>query len=138
MWIIFSIISCILASIMQIFNKRVLNNIDPLVVTYLKNGFVFLISFSLLFFNHTAQKVISMPKKSIILIFILGAITFLVYLFFYLALKKGELHKVLAIDRFSIVIVFLFMLITKQEKISIPSLIGSLLVFIGITLIMLK
>lgn len=138
MWLIFSIISCILASIMQIFNKKVLNEVDPLVTTYLKNCFVFFLSFGLLFFNDTIVKINTLSKKTIFEIIILAIITFLTYLFFYLALRSGKLGKVLAIDRFSIVIVFLFLLIFNQEKITWMGMLGSIFVFIGILLITLK
>lgn len=138
MWLIFSIISCVLASIMQIFNKKVLNNVDPLVTTYLKNGLVFLFSFSLLFFNGTFHKVIKISRKTFWGLVILAVITFLTYLFFYFALKNGPLNKVMAIDRFSLVIIFFFLWFTKQEKIGISGILGSVLVFLGLLLIMLK
>lgn len=138
MWLIFSIISCILASIMQIFNKKVLSEVDPLVTTYLKNCFVFFLSFSLLFFNNTVVKINMLSKKVVFEIIILAVITFLTYFFFYLALRNGKLNKVLAIDRFSIVIVFLFLLIFNQEKITCFGMLGSFFVFIGILLITLK
>ncbi len=138
MWLIFSIISCLLASVMQIFNKKVLSNVDPLVTTYIKNGLVFLFSFSLLFFNDTFHKVIRLSRKAFWGLVILAIITFFTYLFFYFALKNGPLNKVMAIDRFSIVIIFFFLWFTKQEKIGISGIVGSILIFLGILLVMIK
>lgn len=138
MWVIFSIISCLLATIMQIFNKKVVSGIDPLVVTFIKNGAVFAFSFSVLFFNHTYKKIFTLSGKSIIYIIILGLITFLTYVFFYFALKNGKLSKVMAIDRFSIVLVFVFLLLSKEERINIWNFLGVIFVFVGIFLVMIR
>lgn len=138
MWIVFSILSCLFAAIMQIFNKKILSDIDPLVVTFIKNFIVFLFSIILLFFSNTANKIRSLSFQNIFLIIILSLITFLAYLFFYFSLKKGELNKVMAIDRFSIVLVFFFLLVSGEERLCIYNLIGVVLVFIGILFIMIR
>lgn len=138
MWLVFSIISCILASIMQLLNKKAVSNIDPFVVTILKNGMVFLISLSLLFSKKVSENLGKINKKEIILIIILSVVCFLTYFLFYIALKNGPLNKALAIDRFSIVIVFFYLWFTRQEKVGFFGFIGSILVFIGIVLIMIK
>ena len=138
MWLVFSIISCILASIMQLLNKKAVSNIDPFVVTILKNGMVFLISLSLLFSKKVSENLGKINKKEIILIIILSVVCFLTYFLFYIALKNGPLNKALAIDRFSIVIVFFYLWFTRQEKVGFFGFIGSILVFIGIVLVMIK
>lgn len=138
MWIVFSIISCILGTIMQVLNKKVLLHVDSLIVTFIKNGFVFLFSFWIIFSNKTRVKISNLDKKVLFLIIILSIVTFLTYLFFYFALKYGELNKVLAIDRFSIVLVFFYLLFTRNENLKSWNFLGAILIFIGIILVMFK
>lgn len=138
MWIVFAIISCILGTIMQLLNKKVLLYVDSLIVTFIKNGFVFLFSFWIILSSKIRAKIANLDKKVLFLIIILSIVTFLTYLFFYFALKYGELNKVLAIDRFSIVLVFFYLLFTRNENLSSWNFLGAILIFMGIVLVMFK
>ena len=53
------------------------------------------------------------------------------YIFYYLALSKGEVHKTLAIDKLSIVLTVIISVIFLHEKISIYGIIGILFLVIG-------
>lgn len=138
MWIVFAIISCILGTLMQLLNKKVLLHIDSLIITFIKNGFVFLFSFWIIISSKIRAKIANLDKKVLFMIIILSIVTFLTYLFFYFALKYGELNKVLAIDRFSIVLVFSYLLFTRNENLNSWNFLGAILIFMGIILVMFK
>lgn len=135
MWLIFAIFSAIFASIMQILVKRCLTNLDPIVATFWRNAIVFILGFGLLFYQKTGSKVFSVSKKDVVLLIITGIATFLAYLCFFLAMKDGSVKAVVAVDKLSIVLVFIMSVIIFHEKLSFLSAVGVILMMIGIFLI---
>jgi transporter family protein len=72
------------------------------------------------------------------LIIIAGIFGALSWLFYFLALKNGPINPVVAIDRLSLVFVFVLALLFLGEAFSAKALIGAILMVGGAILISIK
>jgi len=136
-WLIYSLLSAILAAFVAVFGKIGLKDVDPTLATTVRAGIMFssllLIALSLGKFNNFSQ----LNNKAIVFIFISGLAGALSWLFYFFALKNGQASKVAAIDRLSLVFVFLFSLAVLGEKLEIKTLLGIILMAVGAIIISL-
>ena len=138
MWLLYSIISLVSASIMQILIKRCLNNVDPYISTIYRNFIIFLCSFVLLYIGDTKSKIFSISKKDLILLIIVSICTFITYVFYFLAMKNGDIKNVVSLDKMSLVLVMLFSVIFLKEKFTFYDFIGTALMIVGMLVIIQK
>ncbi|MEM5778140.1 MAG: EamA family transporter [Candidatus Aenigmatarchaeota archaeon] len=138
-WLIFAILSALTASLVAIFGKIGLENIDANVATMVRAGimFAFLILFTI--FNGKLNEVSSIfsNSKAITYIFLSGIAGALSWLFYFFALKLGKVSQVVPIDRLSIVFAIILAFFILGEKISLKVAVGSALVVAGAIIIAL-
>jgi transporter family protein len=136
-WLIYSLLSAILAAFVAVFGKIGLKDVDPTLATTVRAGIMFssllLITLYLGKFNNFSQ----LNNKAIVFIFISGLAGALSWLFYFFALKNGQASKVAAIDRLSLVFVFLFSLAVLGEKLEIKTILGIILMVVGAIIISL-
>ena len=73
----------------------------------------------------------SISKFSFIFLILSGVATGLSWLFYFYALKIGEVSKVVPIDKLSLVLTIILAVIILKEKINLSTFIGALLMTIG-------
>lgn len=138
MWIAFALLSAIFASLVAIFGKVGISNLDSTLATSVRAIimaiFLAVVSFSLGKFKllHTIG---SKAFTFIVLSGIAGAIS---WLFYFVALKRGPASGVAALDRLSVVFVFLLAIVFLQEQFTWRSLLGGLLLTLGAILMTVK
>ena len=99
---------------------------------------VFMIGVVLITHKLTAENIKNIDSKDWILIILSGIAGAISWIFFFLAIKESDsTSKVAAIDKLSIVFVFIFALIFLKEKLEIGTLIGIALMSIGAVVISL-
>ena len=138
MWIIYSLISLVAASLMQILIKKTLTNLDPIVLNIYRNFILGLFSIGLVFYKDTKFKIFSLNKKDLIYILLVGLCTFIAFTFYMLASKHGNIKNVVAIDKLSVVLVVILSAIFLQEKITFNVIIGSVFMVLGVLILVLK
>lgn len=138
MWLLFSILSLIFASLMQVFLKKSLSNVDPYVSTIYRNFLIFIFSFSLFFIKDTKHKIFNISKHDLLMLIIVSICTFLAYIFYFISLSKGEIKNVLAIDKLSIILVLVLSFFILKEKITMYDVIGTILLILGSFIIVYK
>ena len=136
-WILYALLSAFFASLVVIFGKLGVQNIDTTLATTVRTiimaGFLVLLSLFLgkqSFLNSINNKAL----QFIVLSGIAGAVS---WLFYFMALKSGPAAGVVAFDRLSIVFVVVLALIFLSEKITFQSGIGALLIVVGAVLMSL-
>ena len=105
MWLLYSILSVIFASFMQVLLKKCLTNLDPFVSTIYRNLLIFIFSISLIFIKDTKTKIFNISKKDLLMLIIVSICTFFAYIFYFIAISKGDIKNIIAIDKLSIVLV---------------------------------
>jgi len=135
-WLIFSILSALMAALVAIFGKLGLKNIDSTLATTIRSIVMalFLIITSLVLKKFDNFSFHSLPVKDWMLIILAGIAGAMSWLFYFMALKSGNATKIVAIDRLSLVFVailaFLFLgeTLSWQEMIGVAMMVGGAII----------
>ncbi len=98
----------------------------------------FIIVLNALVFNDVLQQLKTAPKSNLIFLAISGATTSLSWIFYYKAIKIGNVSEVALIDKVSIVITLLLSFIILKEPITSKLILGSIFILIGMMIIIWK
>jgi len=140
MWLLYAFLSSIFAAGVAIVGKIGLKNIDSTLATTIRSIImaVFLIILSLISDKFNGFSINSLSNNDWLFIILAGILGALSWLFYFFALKDGPVNGVVAIDRLSIVFVFVFSLLFLKEHFTIKGLIGVILMVFCAILISIK
>jgi len=140
MWLVYAFMSALTASLVAIFAKLGLKDIDSTLATtiraFIMAAFLFIVSFFLKKFNGFSFDI--MGGKDWLLIILAGISGAMSWIFYFLALKYGLATKVMAIDRMSIVFVVILAALFLGEAFGWKSALGAVLMAGGAILIGLQ
>jgi transporter family protein len=138
-WIIFALLSALSASLVAIFGKIGLQELDSTAATTIRAGIMFLFLIFVILFTGKLSNVsaIFSNHRAIFYIFLSGVAGAVSWLFYFFALKIGKASQVAPIDRLSIVFVIIFAALVLGEKITLKSAIGTALMVLGAVFIAL-
>ena len=143
-YILFALIASIFTSLTTILAKVGIKNVNSNFATYFRTFIVIICSLILCLIQDTFKETVKFNYINIIFIILSSIATFLSWIFYYKALKIGEVSKVVAIDKCSFVlttilfVIFFFNDTTNNGNIfTIISIISSLFLMIAGTLLML-
>jgi transporter family protein len=131
MWLLFALGSAVTAALMTIVGKIGLKNIDPTFATGIRSFFMFAFMVLIVLFSGKMKNFSTLDKNALLAIIVSAVFGALSWLFYFLALKDGSANKVAAIDRMSIVFIFLLSALFLAEKLTIKTAIGGLLIAAG-------
>lgn len=136
-WLLFSILSAVMAALVAIFGKLGLKNIDSTLATTIRSivmaVFLIFASLSLKKFDHFSFG--SMVVKDWLLIVLAGIAGAMSWLFYFFALKSGDATKVVAVDRMSLVFVAILAFLFLGESLKWQQIIGVILMVGGAILV---
>jgi transporter family protein len=140
MYLVLALLSAITASLVAIFGKLGLKNVDPTLATTIRSlimaSFLILVSLFLKKFENLSFNTFS--SKDWLLIILAGISGALSWLFYFWALKLGPASHVAVIDRLSLVFVILLSALILGESLNLKIIVGMILVILGAILIVLK
>jgi transporter family protein len=139
MWLVYALLSAVAAAFVALFGKMGLQGIDSTTATGIRAVIMALFLVGVLAAEGKLSQVSEIAgngtaMKYIILSGIAGALS---WIFYFLALKVGEVSKVAPIDRLSVVFALIFAAILLGEKVNMPKIIGAALIVIGAIVIAL-
>ena len=139
-WLIFALLSAVTAALVAIFGKAGLEGIDSNAATALRAIIMALFLVGVIVIEGKLSKVSSIFSNSKALYYILlsGVAGALSWLFYFLALKVGQVSQVVPIDRLSVVFAIILAVLFFGEKVTLKGGIGIALVSAGAILIALK
>jgi bacterial/archaeal transporter family protein len=136
-WIIYAIASAVFASLVAIFGKIGLKEIDSTLATTVRAVvmalFLVIVAFSLNKFE-MIETITGRPLLFIVLSGVAGALS---WLFYFFAIKTGPVSGVVAIDRTSVVFAIVLAALFLGETLTIKSVLGGLLILGGALLVAL-
>ncbi|MFZ3054424.1 MAG: EamA family transporter [Minisyncoccales bacterium] len=136
-WLIYSVLSALMAALVAIFGKLGLKNIDTTLATTIRSivmaVFLIMASLSLKKFNNFSFD--SIVLKDWILIILAGVAGAMSWLFYFFALKSGDTTKVVAIDRMSLVLVAILAFMFLGESLKWQQLVGVIMMVGGAILV---
>ena len=137
MWIIYALLASFFAGITAVFAKMSVSDIDSSFSSSLRTIIILIFFLILVMIKNLFVEVTNIDMKTFIFLVLSGISTTLLWIFYFKALKLGNVNSVAAIDKTSIVITLLLSSIFLSEKITLVKIISSILI-IGGTFIMNK
>ena len=135
---ILAIISMIFAGLTSVVAKAGLKNVASDTGLAVRTSFVFfLIWINVLVFNN-AKDFSNLTKKDYFMLGISGLTTTISWIFYYRAMKVGNVSEVALIDKGSIIITIALSFFFLNEQLSWKIVVGALLIISGIVLLTLK
>ena len=137
MWILFAISSAFFAGLTSILAKCGLKNIDSTVVTALRTVVVLVFVWIMVLIAGSGPSIGSIEGRTWLFLILSGLCTGASWLCYYKALKLGDVNKVVPIDKSSTVITIILAAIILGEFLSVPGVIGTVLIGVG-TILMIE
>lgn len=130
-WIIFALLSAFFASLVAIFGKMGIGNIDTTLATTVRSAIMFGFLLIVTLFTGVFQNIRQIDTKSLGIIALSGIAGALSWLFYFYALKKGPASGVAALDRLSVVFVVVLAFLVLGENLTLKTVAGAILITIG-------
>ena len=135
MRIVFAVSSVVFAALTSIFAKIGIENINSNVATAIRTLVVLIMAWIMVFLTGQHSNLGSISQRNWIFLIISGICTGLSWLCYYKALQSTEVMKVVAIDKFSIVLTLFFSALILKEAITLKMIVGIICITVGTLLL---
>jgi transporter family protein len=136
-WLVFALLSAFTAALVAILAKVGLQGVDPTTATAIRGVIMALFLVGVVLAQGKLDHVDSIMKNQTALFFIVlsGIIGALSWLFYFLALQKGQVNQVAPVDRLSMVFAIVMAALFLNEKITLNIGLGVVLMTVGAILV---
>jgi bacterial/archaeal transporter family protein len=137
-WVVYAFISMLFAGMTSVVAKQGLVGISAELGLTIRTIFVFLFIFLFAALAVVPAEFRNLQKTNYLWLGISSVTTALSWIFYYKALKMGNVATVALIDKGSVIVAIILAWILLKETISLRQAIGAVLVFVGILVIAKK
>jgi len=137
MWLIFAICSAIFAGLTSILAKCGLQNVDSTVATAYRTVVAMLFAWLIVIISGTFVQIETIDSQTWVYLILSGLATGVSWLCYFKALQIGDVNKVVPVDKSSTVMGIMLAIIFLGETITIPGIVGVVLILIG-TMLMIE
>lgn len=137
MWIFFAIGSSFFAGITSILAKCGIKKTDSDIATAIRTVVVLLFSWLMVVITGSWSEIMLISGKTLLFLVLSGFATGASWLCYFHALQKGDIHKVVPIDKSSTVLTILLALIFLQEGLTWGKMVSAILIGTG-TMLMIS
>lgn len=137
MWIVFAFGSALFAGVTSILAKCGIRKTDSTVATAIRTIVVLLFSWLMVLVVGSQKQIGTIDGKTLLFLILSGLATGASWLCYFKALQLGDINKVVPIDKSGTILTILLAFIFFREGISLPKIIGVVLIAIG-TLLMIE
>lgn len=135
MWFIFALASAVFAALTSILAKIGIEGVNSTLATAIRTLVVVAMAWVMVLVTQTQGGIHDISRKSWLFLVLSGLATGASWLCYYKALQIGMATKVVAVDKFSVVITMVIAFVFLHEAFTIKSIIGCILIGAG-TLVM--
>jgi transporter family protein len=135
MWFIFALASAIFAALTSILAKIGIEGVNSTLATAIRTLVVVAMAWVMVLVTQTQGGIHEISRKSWLFLVLSGLATGASWLCYYKALQIGMATKVVAVDKFSVVLTMVMAFVFLHEAFTIKSIIGCILIGAG-TLVM--
>jgi len=138
-WKLFAVISMLFAGMTSVIAKFGMKNLSSDVALSIRTMVVFAIVIANAFLlNNAMIEIRNAPKSNLIFLAISGITTSLSWIFYYRAMKEGQVSYVVSIDKASIVVSLLLSFIILKEPLTVKVLTGAAFILTGMLILIWK
>ena len=138
MWIVFAVFSAVFAGITSILAKCGIKDTPSNVATAVRTGVVLVFSWLMVFIVGSQNSLGAITVKSWIFLILSGLATGASWLCYFKALQKGDVNKVVPVDKSSTVLTIVFSFLFLNEQITAAKAAGVVLIAVGTFLTVLN
>ena len=132
MWIVMAILSAFFAGVTSILAKCGIKKTDSDIATFIRTIVILIFSWFMVFIVDSFHTISSIDTKSFIFLILSGLSTGASWLCYFKALSIGDINKVVAIDKSSIILTVLFaIVILKETNNVLLKIVATILIGIG-------
>ncbi|TQR33132.1 hypothetical protein DMB92_04020 [Campylobacter sp. MIT 99-7217] len=131
MWLIYALGSAIFAALTAILAKIGIEGVNSHLATAIRTGVVLLLAWGMVFLVGAGSGVAKISAKSWVFLILSGLATGASWLCYYKALQLGEVAKVAAIDKLSVVLAIIFAVLFLGESFTLKTAIATILIGAG-------
>lgn len=135
MWFIFALASALFAALTSILAKIGIEGVNSTLATAIRTLVVVAMAWVMVLVTQTQGGIHEISRKSWLFLVLSGLATGASWLCYYKALQIGMATKVVAVDKFSVVLTMIMAFVFLHEAFTIKSIIGCILIGAG-TLVM--
>lgn len=138
-WKLFALISMFFAGLTSVIAKFGMNNLSSDVALGIRTAVVFGIVTVNAFLIHDAfAQIRQAPKMNLLYLTISGITTSLSWIFYYRAIKEGQVSYVASIDKASILVTLLLSFLLLKEPVTAKVLTGAAFILVGMVILVWK
>lgn len=130
-WLVYALISALAASLVAIFGKLGLGDIDSTVATTIRSFIMTLFLAGVLLLSGLGSKIILVRGWPLFWIALSGVAGAVSWLFYFKAIQIGSVSKIAPIDKLSMPLAVILAVVILHEKYSKLNWVGLLLIVIG-------
>ena len=138
-WLVYALLSAVTASLVAIFGKIGLQHLDANTATAIRAVVMalFLVGVVVIQGKLSLISTILADKKALAFIVLSGVAGALSWLFYFMAIKTGDVSRVAPVDKLSVVFAVLLAVVLFGEKVSLISGLGVALITAGALMVAL-
>ena len=137
MWFWLALGSAVFAALTSILAKIGIEGVDSHLATAIRTVVVVLMAWGMVFITHAQTGITDISRKSWIFLILSGLATGASWLCYYKALQTGMTSKVVAVDKFSVVITLIMAFVFLHDDLTPKSIAGCVLIAAGTLLLVL-
>ena len=136
-WWIFALLSALFAAITATLAKMGVKGIDSDLATAIRTSVVLILVWGIAYFRGATNQFSTLSPQNYFFLVLSGLATGASWLFYFRALKVGQVSKVAPIDKLSVVFAIAFAILFLGEKPSLQTILGAFLIVLGAIVLIL-
>jgi len=136
-WWFYALLSAVFAGCTAILAKKGIKGVDSDLAMAIRTSVILVLVWLIAYFRGGTQFFSSLSPQNWVFLVLSGLATGASWLFYFKALKVGEVSKVAPVDKLSVVFALIFAILFLGERPQIHVLLGTLLILIGGLIIIL-
>lgn len=137
-WLVYAFLSAFFAALTAILAKIGIKNVDSNLATAIRTVVILIFAWSIVIVQGTIRNISKISHFSLLFLILSGIATGVSWLFYFRALQVGTASQVAPIDKLSLVLTIVLAVFILREKITIPIIIGAVLMSVGAILVALS
>lgn len=137
MWKIYAVLSALFAALTAILCKFGVKDIDSNIAMGVRTVVILSLVFMIIAATNSFEYIKNINGKNYIFLILSGITTGLSWLFYFKAIQSGDISKVAPIDKLSLVLTIILGAIIFKETLTIPVIIGGVLIVCGVLILLL-
>jgi transporter family protein len=131
MWQVYALLAAFFASLTAIFSKVGVKGVDSNLATAIRVSCILVLTWGIVIATGAAKGIKEIPGNTMLFLMLSAIATGLSWLFYFKALSTGDVSKVAAIDKLSVVITIALACLFLNEPVDLKTIVGGTLITLG-------